>query len=96
MGLEMMAARTEPDWAASLAQNRNRSSHYMIFPTLLGLMGYNASAVERVYGPSLMQAAHDPGSFNTLFNARLNRKPVWLTVEPAHLVQPPASDIGGH
>lgn len=85
-----------PDWAASLAQNRNRSSHYMIFPTLLGLMGYNASAVERVYGPSLMQAAHDPGSFNTLFNARLNRKPVWLTVEPAHLVQPPASDIGGH
>jgi Sulfatase len=82
-----------PDWSANLAQNRNRSSHYMIFPTLLGLMGYEPGAVEQAYGRSLLQAANDPGSFNTLFNARLNREPVWLPVDPARLAQPPASDI---
>src|SRR3546814_2345699 len=32
-------------------------------------------------------------SFNKLFNARLNRKPQWVTIDPANVVQPPRADI---
>lgn len=83
-----------PDWKSTLSGNRNRSSHYMVFPSLLGLMGYEPGAVEATYGKAMWQAANDPASFNTLFNARLNRKPVWLPIDPDRLAQPPASDFG--
>src|SRR3546814_13886663 len=65
----------------------------MIFPTLLELMGYDPSAVEKRYGRALNEASHDPVSFNKLFNARLNRKPQWVTIDPANVVQPPRADI---
>ena len=81
------------DWHRDVAHNRNRSSHYMIFPTLLELMGYDPSAVEKRYGRALNEASHDPVSFNKLFNARLNRKPQWVTIDPASVVQPPRADI---
>src|SRR3546814_4503112 len=81
------------DWRRDVAHNHNRSSHYMIFPTLLELMGYDPSAVEKRYGRALNEASHDPVSFNKLFNARLNRKPQWVTIDPANVVQPPRADI---
>jgi len=81
------------DWRRDVAHNRNRSSHYMIFPTLLELMGYDPGAVEKRYGRALNEASHDPVSFNKLFNARLNRKPQWVMIDPASVVQPPRADI---
>nr|MDP8993641.1 sulfatase-like hydrolase/transferase [Pseudomonadota bacterium] len=39
-----------PDWARHLAANRNRSSHYNIFPTMLALMGYRTEEVRPLYG----------------------------------------------
>lgn len=80
------------DWRRDLAQNRNRSSHYMIFPTLLALMGYDRAAIERHYGRSLDAPSTDPGTYNTLFNARLNRQPIWLSIASARNIQPPALD----
>src|SRR3546814_12920811 len=41
------------DWRRDVAHNHNRSSHYMVFPTLLELMGYDPSAVEKRYGRAL-------------------------------------------
>src|SRR3546814_16055168 len=65
----------------------------MIFPTLLELMGYDPSAVEKRYARALNEASYDPVSFNKLFTARLNRKPPWVTIDPANVVQPPRADI---
>lgn len=82
------------DWSRNLASDRNRSSHYMIFPTLLTLMGYDPGLASKVYGRPLTAAASDPHSFNTLFNARLNRKPEWLVVDADRIQRPPVSDYG--
>lgn len=81
------------DWKRNHARNRDRSSHYMIYPTLLALMGYDRDATEARYGRPLDAPSIDPMSFNTLFNARLNRKPTWLKVDPTRLAKPPASDV---
>jgi len=80
------------DWHRDLASNHDRSSHFMIFPTLLKLMGYDAKASERFYGRALDDPSIDPGTFNILFNARLNRQPTWVKVEHAQIRQPPLSD----
>lgn len=80
------------DWARNLANDRNRSSHYMIFPTLLALMGYDQAEAGKVYGMPLMASAGDPHTFNVRFNARLNRKPEWLAIDSARLRQPPIAD----
>jgi glucan phosphoethanolaminetransferase (alkaline phosphatase superfamily) len=80
------------DWAAGMEANRDRSSHYMIFPTLLRLMHYQADDIAATYGPSLVDRANDPLTFNALFNARLNRDPVWTEIDPGRLAQPPVSD----
>jgi len=82
------------DWRQNLASDRNRSSHYEIFPTLLTLMGYDPVAAGKVYGQPLMAKAGDPHSFNTLFNARLNRKPEWLAFDADRIQRPPVSDYG--
>lgn len=65
------------------------ASHYMIAPTLLAAMGYDRTAVEARYGGALDQPSRDPGTFNTLFNARLNREPQWLRVDPRDFVRVP-------
>jgi Sulfatase len=80
-------------WQAAAARGRNASSHYRIFPTLLDQMGYNHAAVQREYGESLDSDRPDTLTFNTLFNARLGRDPVWKTIIPEKLVQPPVSDF---
>jgi glucan phosphoethanolaminetransferase (alkaline phosphatase superfamily) len=84
---------SQRDWSRDLTHNRNRSSHYMIFPTLLELMGYDADAVKKLYGQALDTPSRDPVSFNTLFNARLNRQPRWLVIDPARVIQPPLSAL---
>src|SRR3546814_13446282 len=47
------------DWRRDVAHNHNRSSHYMIFLTLLELMGYDPTAVEKRYGRALNEASHE-------------------------------------
>lgn len=73
------------DWQGAALRNRNRTSHFRIFPTLLGLMGYESQAVRNFYG-SRMDASHqDRLAFNTMFNARLGRDPSWKEIYPAQL-----------
>lgn len=80
------------DFARVADANSNRTSHYMIFPTLLEAMGYAPAKVGKAYGRSLLQPSHDPMTFNTKFNARLNADPVWRKVDLAQIPRPPVSD----
>jgi len=66
-------------------RNHNGTSHYRIFPTLLGLMGYEPQAVRKAYGDRIDAPTRDKLEFNTLFNARLGREPVWKKVDPAQI-----------
>jgi hypothetical protein len=79
-------------WADAAEKNHNASSQYQIFPTLLGEMGYEKSAVTRIYGEALDSAKRDPYTFNSLFNARLGRDPVWKHIQPEHVIVPPVGD----
>ncbi|AIR90827.1 sulfatase-like hydrolase/transferase [Pseudomonas cremoricolorata] len=76
------------DWQAHLAQNRNASSHYNIFPTLLLLMGYGRSEVSALYGRSLDVPTIDPFTFNARFNARLGAKPDFRHIDVQRLQMP--------
>lgn len=83
----------EGGWTRNLAANRNRASHYNLFPTLLLLMGYSEAEVTPVYGRSLLQRTANDLTFNARFYARLGKEPVWVPVDPARLVpRDPASD----
>jgi lipid A ethanolaminephosphotransferase len=82
-----------PDWIGAAAANRDRASHYALFPTLLTLMGYDEGEVARLYGPPLNRPQTAPLAFNALFNARLGRAPVWKPIDPARLPRPPAADF---
>jgi hypothetical protein len=77
------------DFARNVAANRNRSSHYQIFPTLLAAMGYDPSDVRPLYGESLLDRSRDEFTFNTRFNARLGMKPAWKHIDLAGIVAPP-------
>ncbi|WP_332810766.1 sulfatase-like hydrolase/transferase [Sphingomonas sp.] len=81
------------DWRRGVAAGRDQASHYAIFPTLLALMGYPEAKVRSLYGASLVGAPAPALSFNTRFNARLGRKPVWKTIDPARIVPPPPQDF---
>lgn len=76
------------DWQAHLAHNRNASSHYNIFPTLLRLMGYDRTGVAAAYGKALDQVTDDPFTFNVRFNARLGAKPDFRHIDLGQLVTP--------
>ena len=87
-----------PDWPAQLAANKDRSSHYNIFPTLLQLMGYDLAGIEAVYGKPLSVATADEFTFNYRFNARLGAKPEWKHIDLGSIVTPvqaPASIAAG-
>ncbi|EJL95317.1 MULTISPECIES: sulfatase-like hydrolase/transferase [unclassified Pseudomonas] len=86
------------DWSAQLAANKDRSSHYNIFPTLLQLMGYDLTGIEAVYGKPLSVATADEFTFNYRFNARLGAKPEWKHIDLGSIVTPsqaPASVAAG-
>jgi glucan phosphoethanolaminetransferase (alkaline phosphatase superfamily) len=76
------------DWSAQLAANKDRSSHYNIFPTLLQLMGYDLAGVEAVYGKPLSVPTADEFTFNYRFNARLGAKPEWKHIDLKSIVTP--------
>lgn len=76
------------DWQAQLAGNKDRSSHYNIFPTLLQLMGYDLAGVEAVYGKPLNVPTADDFTFNYRFNARLGAKPEWKHIDLDSIVTP--------
>jgi lipid A ethanolaminephosphotransferase len=82
-----------PDWTRAAAANRDRASHYALFPTLLTLMGYDEAEAARIYGAPLDRPQTAPLAFNALFNARLGRSPVWKPMDPARLPKPPATDF---
>ena len=76
------------DWQAHLTGNKDRSSHYNIFPTLLQLMGYDLAGVEAVYGKPLSVPTGDDFTFNYRFNARLGAKPEWKHIDLNSIVTP--------
>jgi lipid A ethanolaminephosphotransferase len=78
------------DWTTHLEENRNHSSHFNIFPTLLELMGYAPDAVQAIYGRPLTVPTRDPFTFNSRFNARLGRPPKWERIDLTRIVTPPA------
>lgn len=82
-----------PDWTAAARANRDRASHFQLFPTMLALMGYPGADVMATYGPGLDGELRDEMRFNTRYNARLGREPEWLAVRPADLPRPPADDV---
>lgn len=87
------------DWQAALAGNKDRSSHYNIFPTLLQLMGYDLAAVVPVYGKPLTQPTVDDFTFNYRFNARLGAAPAWKHIDLNTIVTPgqvPPAVAGGN
>jgi glucan phosphoethanolaminetransferase (alkaline phosphatase superfamily) len=77
------------DWASNLAANRNASSHYNIFPTLLQLMGYKLEPLRAIYGNPLSVATEDPFTFNTKFNGRMGAEPSWMFIDLDRIVTPP-------
>ncbi len=79
-------------WAQAADAGRDKSSHYRIFPTLLGLIGYAQKDVEPLYGPDLFSAKADPFTFNVRFNARLGSEPSWLHVPLDQVARPPVAD----
>ncbi|VVO06478.1 sulfatase-like hydrolase/transferase [Pseudomonas fluorescens] len=82
------------DWKSALARNKDRSSHYNIFPTLLQLMGYDLAAIEPVYGKSLSEPTEDDFTFNIRFNARLGAKPAWKHIDLKDIVTPEQAQTG--
>lgn len=68
-------------WRNAALQNRNATSHYRIFPTILGLMGYEPQAVRNAYGERIDAPSTDKLLFNTMFNARLGREPSWKLID---------------
>ncbi|KAA0959301.1 sulfatase-like hydrolase/transferase [Pseudomonas sp. ANT_H12B] len=76
------------DWQAQLAGNKDRSSHYNIFPTLLQLMGYDLAGVEAAYGKPLSVPTADEFTFNYRFNARLGAQPEWKHIDLNSIVTP--------
>ncbi|WP_149086335.1 sulfatase-like hydrolase/transferase [Pseudomonas prosekii] len=79
------------DWSEQLTANKDRSSHYNIFPTMLQLMGYDLAGVEAVYGKPLNVATADDFTFNYRFNARLGAKPQWKHIDLKTIVTPAES-----
>ncbi|MCF4994826.1 sulfatase-like hydrolase/transferase [Pseudomonas syringae] len=79
------------DWSQALAANKDRSSHYNIFPTLLQLMGYDLAGIESVYGNPLSVPTADEFTFNYRFNARLGAKPEWKHIDLNSIVTPTES-----
>ncbi len=69
------------NWQKYLQSNKNNSSHYNIFSTILTLMSYDETRVKLIYGNSLHNETNDEYTFNTRFNARLGKKSVWKKLQ---------------
>ncbi|WP_454797780.1 sulfatase-like hydrolase/transferase [Novosphingobium lindaniclasticum] len=80
------------DWSRHLAANRNRSSAFRIFPTLLVLMGYDRDALRPRYGLPLDEAGHDRFAYNVDFAPLLGKPPGFRDMDVASVIAPPESD----
>jgi len=80
------------DWDDAIAEGKDRSSHFQIFPTLLEMMGYEPEAVQAIYGQDLLTANAAPFAFNYQYNARLGRTPSWKEIDLDAIAWPPLSD----
>ncbi len=75
-----------PGLAEKHLTNKNRSSHYNIFPTLLSAMKYDAEQISHWYGNPLTSETNDDLTFNTNFWARLGERPKWKSIAKDRLV----------
>lgn len=80
------------DWERNLSKNKNKSSHYNIFPTVLKIMKYDSIEVTKVYGNALDIETNDDFTFNKFWNARLNREPKWEKIDLEQITSPLESD----
>lgn len=80
------------DWAQALAMNRNKSSAFRIFPTLLVLMGYDRPAVHARHGAALDEPAAPHLAYNVNFSPILGKKPQFRSIDLQTIVDPPTSD----
>lgn len=80
------------NWEKTLNANKNKSSHYNIFPTLLKIMKYDSTEVAKNYGNSLDVETKDDFTFNKYWNARLGVKPKWEKISIDSIVSPPIED----
>ena len=81
------------NWNKSLNDNKNKSSHYNIFPSLLKIMKYDSVEVAKVYGNSLDVKTNDEFTFNKYWNARLGQNPKWEKIILDKMVSPPEKDF---
>ncbi len=80
-------------WTNAAALTRNANNHYRIFPTLIGMMGFDPVSVAKTYGLGLDKAPPEPLRFNALFNARLGAEPHFVPIPLDRVVRPPQTDI---
>ena len=73
--------------------HHNATSHYRLFSTALGLMGYSEADVSAIYGPDITANVPDEYTYNAYFNARMGRKPVWRKLKIDNVATPLASDV---
>ena len=67
-------------FSSAAARNHNRTSHFEVFPTLLGLFGYDQEAVARHYYHSLVESIDEPlGFISGPVTGRFGRQPDWHT-----------------
>jgi len=76
------------DWKQNAALNKNKSSHFNLFPTLLIMMGYDRTQVNQLYGTSLFEQVDDPYTFNTRFYAHFGSQPEWKKIIHADIAMP--------
>lgn len=81
------------NWINNLNSNKNKSSHYNIFPTLLKLMHYKTNEITETYGNGLDMDTHDDFTFNINFSARLGGDPVWKKIDLNKIIKPSSSDF---
>ena len=79
-------------WERNLAANRDKSSGFRIFPTLLAMMGYDRAAMEARYGIALDGAGHDQFAYNVDFAPFLGKQPRFRKIDLKSVVAPPRSD----
>ena len=80
------------NWNKLLKENKDKSSHYNIFPTLLKVMKYDSTEIANKYGNSLDVPTNDEFTFNKSWNARLGKQPSWKKIDINEIVSPPKSD----
>ncbi len=81
--------KSDINWNKSIQSNFNQSSHFNIFPSLLLMMNYKHDEVIKLYGNPLNEKVNDPYTFNTRFNARLGKAPIWKKINLSKLARPP-------